>query len=140
VEVLAALARLAWERGDWRRGRELAALTLAEDDRGSGARTTALVVEANSAFELRDHPAAIVALEELTKLRRRSDDWVLLGRALGASGRLEEAAVALAKAADIQPFRAETRLLLAGTYERLERVAQAKQQRTVAEALARGQP
>jgi hypothetical protein len=139
VEVLAALARLAWERGDWRRGRELAALTLAEDDRGSGARTTALVVEANSAFELRDHPAAIVALEELTKLRRRSDDWVLLGRALGASGRLEEAAVALAKAADIQPFRAETRLLLAGTYERLERVAQAKQQRTVAEALAREQ-
>ncbi len=140
VEVLAGLARLAWERGDWAASRQWAAAAMAQNDRGSGAATNALVVKAHSAFSQRDFPGAIEAAQKLTTLRRRSEDWLLLGRALGASGDFPKAASALSKVIEIQPFQAEARLLLAGTYERLHQPQQAREQSSIAELLSKPRP
>jgi hypothetical protein len=109
-DLLAGLARMAWED---RPGAalELAAQALAREDLSAGARLNAWFVLADLHFQSRRPREAAAALETLTRLRRHSEDWLLLG--LSRRQLLQDDAVAaLQQAAVISPFRPDIRQLM----------------------------
>jgi tetratricopeptide (TPR) repeat protein len=136
VDVLAGLAILAWQRNDLVRAKSLAEQAVALEAHDSRAHANALVILADVQIHEGDRSAANKTLDALTRLRRNSDDWLLLGRNRGALGDLAGAAEAFRRAAEIHPFRPEIHEMLAGTYLRLGDSAAAARHQSRADTLA----
>jgi hypothetical protein len=136
VDVLAGLAVIAWQRDDLPRAKSLAEQAASLNARQSRAHANALLILADVQIHQGDRSAASQTLQALTRLRRSSDDWLLLGRNRGALGDLAGAAEAFRRAAAIHPFRPEIHEMLAGTYIRMGDPAAAARHQSLATALA----
>jgi tetratricopeptide (TPR) repeat protein len=136
VDVLAGLAILSWQRNDLPRAKELAEQAAALGVHDSRAHANALLILADVQIHQGDRTAASETLQALTRLRRSSEDWLLLGRNRGAMGDLAGAAAAFRRAAAIHPFRREIHEMLAGTYIRLGDSAAAARHESLTKALA----
>jgi hypothetical protein len=114
--LLAGLARIAWERKDLTRALELGTAALSEPDFGTGAHPNALVVVGDCYRQLGDYASAALMFEKLVKLRRRSEDWYLLGVARANQRQLPQAIAAFQQALQINPLRPHVHQLLAEMY------------------------
>ncbi len=106
-EVPATLARLLWESGDLRGLEQMAALALKDPELSSGGRVNALFIQGDTLLNQRRFKDAEVALLDLTKRRRTSEDWLLLGLVRFQAGDQQAGLAAVEKAASIQPFRTD---------------------------------
>jgi len=104
-DTAAALARLLWENGDLQGVERLAKQALRDADLSSGGRVNALFLLGDSLQQQRRFGEAVPALRQLTKLRRMSEDWLILGLSEFQSGDRETGLESVRRAAAIQPFR-----------------------------------
>ncbi len=114
-EVAAALARISWEVGDLQKAKAAAERALRAAVLSSGGRVNSLFVVGDVLLQQSRYRDAIAPLETLTKLRRSSEDWLLLGLAKFQSGNQAAGIADVEYAQRISPFRqdiAETLLKL----------------------------
>ncbi len=134
TEVDAALARLCWERNNLP-----LAIRLAEDalrDSGpSNSAANALFILGDSHFQQQNLRHAATFFGALTKRRRQSEDWVLLGVCHQSSGDIHQAIDALEHAAAISPDRPDVHLMLTSLYDAIGRPEPAKLHKQMATAL-----
>lgn len=115
----AALARLLWENGDLQGVERLANQALRDTELSSGGRVNALFLLGDSLLQQRRFGAAVPALRQLTKLRRMSEDWLILGLSEFQSGDHETGLASVRRAAAIQPYRRD----IAETLRKLQAAA-----------------
>src|SRR5262249_53018555 len=82
-------------------------------------RADVLLILANCYLNDRLYGPAIDALEQVTRLRRYSGDWRLLGMCYLEQDQLPQALAALQQALAIRPWRPDIHLGLAKVYQRL---------------------
>lgn len=104
-EVHAALARLLWEDGDLRTAEQQAVAALRDPHLSSGGRVNSLFVQGDSLLQQRRFGEAVFPLQQLTKLRRSSEDWLIRGLAEFQAGDQSIGLKSVEHAAAIQPFR-----------------------------------
>lgn len=107
ADLLAALARLHWERRP-ELAVEPARQALEHGPLTPGSRVNAHFVIGDALVRMGRPQDALGALEELTRLRRNSEDWLLLAQCRQQLRR-PDALVALEQALRISPFRPELR-------------------------------
>ena len=134
-DVASALARLHWEENDVERAIAIAQAALRSPDLSTEGRVNALFVLGDSYARTGRPEQAIPVLEELTGLRRHSEDWLLLGLARRDRRELEKSLEALRKSAEIAPFRPEPIRVLADHYSRAGNQSRARELREKADAL-----
>lgn len=119
------LAEAVWE-ADPARGAALLRRVL--EAKGAGADVRALALANLAAWEVRalDFESAAARLTELTTLRRRSEDWYLLGMCHLMRGRPRDALPALEQALAIRGDRHLLHAALAEAYRRTGDAARAK--------------
>ncbi len=125
-DVLAALARFAWENQNATLAIEYASRAMNSSSISDGARVNCLLVSGDSFLQLRQSQNAIPYFEKLVQLRRRSQDWYLLGIAQFQSGQKESGMTALQHAIEIQPFRPDLRETLADMCKDTGRLAESE--------------
>ena len=76
-----------------------------------------LLIAGDSYLQLRESEKAIPHLERLVALRRRSQDWLLLGIARYQCGRKATGIAAVQHAVEIQPFRADLHMTLSDMFK-----------------------
>lgn len=135
-EVLAALARLHWERGS-ARGAELAQEALQTDDLSAGARLNALIVLGDTRLRQGKIKAAKAAFGKLVAMRWNDLDWQKLGECRERDDDLPGAIAAYEKAAAIRPERFDLHQILAQAYARAGKEEPAKKQLELAARLQR---
>jgi hypothetical protein len=133
----AALATLSWDAGNPRAAADYAERTLAAGRLPAAARADALLVLANGYVRARLYGLAIDALEKLTRMRRYSGDWRLLGLCYLEQGEMPKAIEALNTALAIRPWRHDVHLALAQAHSRLGDLARAQEHHARAQWLAR---
>ncbi|MDA1229385.1 MAG: hypothetical protein O2856_01300 [Planctomycetota bacterium] len=116
-DLFGALARFAWDEQ-----KPLVALKYASRAMNStfisdGARVNSLLIAGDSYLQLRESENAIAQLERLVKLRRRSQDWLLLGIARYQCGQKATGIEAVRHAVEIQPFRADLHMTLSDMFK-----------------------
>ncbi len=139
-ETTAALARLAYQRQQPEPALQLAAEALQYDNLLPKSRINLLYYLGDINLRMGRLPAAEQALQRLTRMRRLSEDWLLLAICRERSGDLTEALADLEKAATIAPFRAELHDDLAQVHARAGHDAAAARERSVAERLRHQAP
>lgn len=121
------LARIYFDDGDVRSAFDLARRALESDDLRADARADALLTLVNYHVREKRYEDAIDALQKLTRLRRYSGDWRMLGMCFLEQGKPNEALDALKRALAIRPWRSDTHLGLATVYERLGDAGRARE-------------
>ena len=116
-DVFAAIARFAWDDEKPGVALEYASRAINSSFISDGARVNSLLIAGDSYLQLRDSENAIPQLERLVKLRRRSQDWLLLGIARYQSGQKETGIAAVQHAVEIQPFRADLHMTLSDMFK-----------------------
>jgi hypothetical protein len=111
ADVESIRARLAWERED-----HMVAVRRAKNSLGyhgsSGAKANALLVLGEAQRQLGMTQEAISTLKTLTRRRRSSEDWLILGLSYRELGRLGDAIASLEMAVVIDPSRRDIRQML----------------------------
>jgi hypothetical protein len=134
-DVLAALARLAWERDDVEAllfaGRALESPSISDS-----ALATALLVQGEMRLRMGKLEAARPALERLVTLRRHAEDWFLLGQLQARQGDFVQARRSLERSVSINPFRAEVQLMLADVCRELADESAAARHREAARQIS----
>ncbi|MEI7702852.1 MAG: multiheme c-type cytochrome, partial [Planctomycetia bacterium] len=106
-DVFAAMARFAWEDEKPRQAQAYAQQALSDAKLSSKARVNSLLISGDCFLQNRQSSNAVVPLEELVKLRRSSQDWLLLGISRFQSGQKQSGITAVRQATLIQPFRTD---------------------------------
>lgn len=119
-DVFAALARFAWEEQNPSLAMNYAKRALANRDLSAKARVNSLLIVGDCYLQAKQSALAVAPLEQLVKLRRNSEDWLLLGISRFQSGQRESGIAAVKQATLIQPFRAD----LHSTLAEMQRAAQ----------------
>lgn len=132
--VEAALARLLWEK-DSPETPAAAYNALRGPNLSPQHRVNAAFVMAEAAMKAGQWEAATEPLQELTRLRRHSEDHTMLAVCLAELGKLDEALESAERASQIQPFRADVYDLLAKICEASGRVVQGQQHAETARRL-----
>lgn len=115
-DVFTALARFAWDEEKPAVALEYASRAMNNPFISDGARVNSLLIAGDSYLQLRDSENAILQLERLVKLRRRSQDWLLLGIAQYQCGQKAAGIQAVQHAIEIQPFRADLHMTLSDMF------------------------
>jgi predicted CXXCH cytochrome family protein len=131
------LARIYFDDGDARSSEELAKRALESRDLRADARADALLTLVNCHIRDKRYDDAINALQKVTRLRRYSGDWRLLGMCYLEQGRPNDALIALKEALAIRPWRPDVHLGLATVYERLGDAGHAREHYEKAQWLAK---
>lgn len=118
-DVFAALARFAWEDENPRQAQAYAQKALAAPGVSPKARVNSLLISGDCYLQNRQSSRAVEPLEELVKLRRSSQDWLLLGISRFQSGQKQAGIMAVQQATRIQPFRSD----LQSTLSEMQRAA-----------------
>jgi hypothetical protein len=113
------LASLDWQDHNYPAAAFHAKQALTADDLPADTRADGLLILANCYLHDRQYPPAIEVLDQLTRLRRYSGDWRLLGMCYLEQNQLPQALAALQQALVIRPWRADVYLGLARVYHRL---------------------
>ncbi len=137
-DVLAALARFSWEEGRPKTAERLAVRAMENPLLSDRALMNCLMVAGDSLLQLRRSESAIPHFEKLVSLRRRSQDWLLLGIARFQNGQTEPGIQAVQHAIEIQPFRADIHLTLSDMFSSLGRTADSVKHRQIATKLEAG--
>ncbi len=116
-DVFAAIARFAWDEQKPADALENVSRAMNSPFISDGARVNSLLIAGDSYLQLRDSENAIPQLERLVKLRRRSQDWLLLGIARYQCGQKATGISAVQHAVEIQPFRADLHITLAELFK-----------------------
>ena len=111
-DVESARSRFAWERDDLPLAIRLATNAILYEG-ASGATANALFVLGNSQWRLGASQDALKTFDTLTKVRRRPDDWFLLGLCYRQIGRVDQAIASMETAVRIDPSRQDIRDALA---------------------------
>ncbi len=106
-DLLAMLARFAWESEQPAVAAQYANEAMASPDVSVGPRVNSLLVAGDSFLQLRRSPESLPYFEKLVQLRRRSQDWYLLGIAQYQSGQKAAGIKSIEHAGEIQPFRVD---------------------------------
>jgi predicted CXXCH cytochrome family protein len=117
--VTAGLASIAWQDRSYPAAAAYAERALATTDLQASTRADTLLVLVNCHLRNREYGPAIDGLEKLTRLRRYSGDWRLLGLCYLEQDRLPQALAALQQAVAIRPWRPDVHLGLEQVYQRL---------------------
>ncbi len=104
-EVHAALARLLWEDGEVQTAEQQAVAALRDPYLSPGGRVNSLFVQGDSLLQRRRFAEAVSPLQQLTTLRRSSEDWLIRGLAEFQAGEQSIGLRSVEHAAAIQPFR-----------------------------------
>ena len=116
-DVMAAMARFAWESQQPAVAIQYAIQAIDSLAVSDGPRVNSLLIAGDSFLQLGQSPKSLPYLEKLVQLRRRSQDWYLLGIAQFQSGQKELGITSLQHAIDIQPFRPDLRETLSGMFK-----------------------
>jgi tetratricopeptide (TPR) repeat protein len=116
---LVGLARLDWQERNYAGANARVQQALEGKDLTADARADGLLILANCCVHEHNYAPAIEALEKVTKLRRYSGDWRLLGMCYLEQNQLPQALAALQQALVIRPWRPDVHLGLAMVYRRL---------------------
>jgi hypothetical protein len=111
-DVFAALSHYAWEANDTTTAMEYAKRAITCKDLTPKARVNCLLIIGDCYLQARQSQNAVAPLTELVKLRRYSQDWLLLGIAQFQSGDEQSGLHSVLKATLIQPFRPDLRQTL----------------------------
>jgi hypothetical protein len=111
-DVFAALSHFAWEANDSSTAMEYAQRAIACRDISAKARVNCLLIIGDCHLQANQSQKAVAPLTELVKLRRHSQDWLLLGISLFQSGNEQSGLNAVRQATSIQPFRPDLRQTL----------------------------
>lgn len=133
--VDAGLARIYALRSP-QRAVDLALAALNDELLPPSERVNALFVLADNHFRQGRWPAALAALEPLTRLRRNAIDWMLLGFCRMRMGDEPGAIAALSRAAEINPFSSPIHAELAELYQRQGQFDLAERHRRQSRTLA----
>ncbi len=133
-DVEASLARVYWEGGDLRRAVLFASESLTSPGT-SGAVANAKFVLGDSYLAMNQPDRALGYLQELVRLRRQSEDWVLLGICQRSTGQIPQAISSLEQAAKISPTRVDIHVMLAELYQHRGDPATAANHRRIASLL-----
>jgi tetratricopeptide (TPR) repeat protein len=87
----------------------------------------AAAILANALIGVNDLDGAIKALEEVVKLRRHSDDWLLLGQCQLQKNQPQKALDALKQAEAIRPDRPDVHKSLSDAYQLLGKSDKARE-------------
>jgi cytochrome c-type biogenesis protein CcmH/NrfG len=71
-----------------------------------------MLVKVTAHYHRKEFEQMVALMKEVTRMRRRTGDWDLLGKYLYQSGRREEAQKAFQKSLDIDPTNRPVRLML----------------------------
>jgi len=134
-DVFAAFARFAWDEEKPGVALEYASRAINSSFISDGARVNSLLIAGDSYLQLRDCENAIPPLEGLVKLRRRSQDWLLLGIARYQCGQKATGIAAVQHAVEIQPFRAELHATLSEMFRESGKQAESDVHQRLAETL-----
>ncbi|MEY2726144.1 MAG: hypothetical protein RLZZ458_2011 [Planctomycetota bacterium] len=108
-EVWSALSRLYWEGGELSLAEAAAGRALGAVRLSIGSRVNALFVRGDARLQGGRIGGAVTDLEDLVRLRRNSEDWLLLGLAYTQRGDKEAGAAAVEVAGEISPWRREVK-------------------------------
>src|SRR5262249_10015514 len=117
--TLEALAKIYRQEGSGARATALAQEALARDDLPPEARVDLLILLATEHVMAGRTDEAIALLEELTRLRRASEDWRILGACHLRREEPGKALPAFERALAIDPFDPQTHAGLAEVHRRL---------------------
>jgi tetratricopeptide (TPR) repeat protein len=134
-EADAALARLLRER-ESAAALRLARESLRDQSLSPKSRVNSLFLIAEVEVRENRYSSARQVLEELTAVRRLSEDWRLLALCHQSSGDVPGALHSLEKAIEIAPFRPELHAALAGLLQHAGRADAARRESATAERLA----
>lgn len=130
ADVEEALSRIAWEHGDYAAATQFGESALALGDSSSGTPVNALFTLADSHARLGKAAVAAEYLEQLTRSRRMSEDWVLLGQCRLSLRDAPGAAEALERAQQIAAGRPDIAGMLSQIHMQLgDREKQLSQER-----------
>lgn len=130
-----ALARIYWSERKYERARDLAEEALAAEHLPTEVRDNALYLLARYHVQDDDVERALPLLEKLLRLRRRAEDWRLLGECRLREGRPQQALEALQHALSIRPTHPNTHAWLAQVYLRLGDAGRAREHQAKAQWL-----
>ena len=136
-DVFAALSLDAWQSQVPTRSLDYALQALGNPSLSDGARVNSLLIAGDSFLQARNSKDAVPPLEQLVKLRRRSEDWRLLGIARFQCGQKETGLAAMQQSIEIQPFRRDLHETLSDMYRSLGKTDEAETHRQVAAQLHR---
>lgn len=111
-DVFAAFARFAWDEDKPAVALKYTSRAMNGSFISDGARVNSLLIAGDSYLQLREDENAIPLFERLVTLRRRSQDWLLLGVARYQCGQKVTGIEAVRHAVEIQPFRADLHMTL----------------------------
>jgi tetratricopeptide (TPR) repeat protein len=133
--TLSGLALIRHAGGDYAQARALAAQAMASGDLIGPDRARTLLVLADCEIRERQFDAALTALQELTRLRRNSEDWRLMGVCHLAQNQPRQSLAPLEHALAIRPFRHDIHAMLADAYDQLGDAPRAREHRATADWL-----
>jgi len=137
AEVEVALAGLLSDQ-DSARAIQFAESALQRDSELSpGARANAYLILGSAFFQSQENGKAIQALEQLVRLRREAEDWMMLAVCRHREGDSDTALAALKQAATISPARPDVHQLLAEFYGQSGNTALEQQHRQKVRVLSR---
>lgn len=136
-ETEEALARLYFDQ-EPAQAAKFAKLALTRKNLPSNFRVNAMYIAAHFEYQSGRPDAALAILNDLTKLRRHSEDWLLLGLCHRKQNQLPLAAKALQTSLSINPFRPDVHDTLALVYNQMGESKKAREHEAAAKMLAQG--
>lgn len=130
------LARIYWNV-EPERALTLASQSLKRKHLSPMSRINALVILSDCQMRFNKFKEAVPLLQDLTKLRRSSDDWMLLGVSYLKLNRFDDAIAALQQSVKINPFRPDTYRILSEAHQQKGELNPANQHRKKADLLAK---